>query len=237
MFRRVNTPAFWGVTYILAVPLFASLFWFNSSSFIFSNIHSSAEIIQLRGQVSRIILDLARPSHSMICPRCGSNIDLFTIERIEPHRISGHFTVRDTYKNPISGKESDTWKFGAYYIIHFHQNDEGFNALFMISDDHNHNMEWQAGSFGETSRQIVRNSNDAHAIKRLLDSSNSVFETTRPSYSNFLYLSIVTITTLGYGDIVPISSAGRVLIAIESLTGIVLMGFFLNAVGRKIRNN
>ena len=44
-----------------------------------------------------------------------------------------------------------------------------------------------------------------------------------------LYLSVVTITTLGYGDIVPITPLARFFTGIEALGGIVLIGLFLNS--------
>jgi hypothetical protein len=48
------------------------------------------------------------------------------------------------------------------------------------------------------------------------------------SFSQMLYLSAVTITKLGYGDIVPISNISRMILSLESLLGIVLIGLFLN---------
>jgi hypothetical protein len=45
-----------------------------------------------------------------------------------------------------------------------------------------------------------------------------------------LYLSTITITTTGYGDIVPITNLARVLVAIEAMSGVVVAGLFLNAI-------
>jgi hypothetical protein len=44
-----------------------------------------------------------------------------------------------------------------------------------------------------------------------------------------LYLSAITITTVGYGDILPISPLARVLVASEAVLGVVVIGLFLNA--------
>jgi hypothetical protein len=44
-----------------------------------------------------------------------------------------------------------------------------------------------------------------------------------------LYLSAVTITTVGYGDIVPLTDAARAAVASEAIIGIMLIGLFLNA--------
>lgn len=50
-------------------------------------------------------------------------------------------------------------------------------------------------------------------------------------YGSWLYYSIVTITTLGFGDYTPAHGAAQCVTAIEVLCGLVLLGFFLNAVG------
>jgi hypothetical protein len=47
------------------------------------------------------------------------------------------------------------------------------------------------------------------------------------------YLSAVTITTLGFGDVVPVSDGARLLVASEAVVGVVLAGLFLNAVARR----
>jgi hypothetical protein len=49
------------------------------------------------------------------------------------------------------------------------------------------------------------------------------------SFSRMLYFSAITITTVGYGDILPITPLARALVASEAVIGIVLIGLFLNA--------
>lgn len=53
------------------------------------------------------------------------------------------------------------------------------------------------------------------------------------SFWRMLYLSVVTITTLGYGDIVPISDVNRFLVGFESFLGLMIMGLFLNSLARE----
>lgn len=45
-----------------------------------------------------------------------------------------------------------------------------------------------------------------------------------------MYFSVVTITTLGYGEITPANDLARVITALEALSGIFIIGLFLNAV-------
>lgn len=49
----------------------------------------------------------------------------------------------------------------------------------------------------------------------------------KDNFVRMLYLSAVTITTLGYGDIVPLSTKARFLVAFESVLGLVFIGLFL----------
>jgi hypothetical protein len=50
------------------------------------------------------------------------------------------------------------------------------------------------------------------------------------AYLRMLYFSAIVITTVGFGDIVPISNTSRAAVAAEAVLGIVLAGLFLNAV-------
>ena len=53
-------------------------------------------------------------------------------------------------------------------------------------------------------------------------------------YFRITYVSAVVITTLGLGDIVPISPTARTLVAAEAVIGILLAGLFLNALANQV---
>lgn len=42
-----------------------------------------------------------------------------------------------------------------------------------------------------------------------------------------IYFSVVTITTLGYGDMLPCTNWGKMVVSLEAITGVILLGFFL----------
>lgn len=50
-------------------------------------------------------------------------------------------------------------------------------------------------------------------------------------YGDWIYYSIVTLTTLGFGDYTPCAAGSQVITAIEVMCGLITIGFFLNAVG------
>lgn len=76
-----------------------------------------------------------------------------------------------------------------------------------------------------------------HALKRYEKIATGIQQESSWSvFSRMTYFSAVTITTLGYGDITPISDTARWLVTLESILGIVIIGLFLNSVAKNIRN-
>lgn len=61
-----------------------------------------------------------------------------------------------------------------------------------------------------------------------------------PSYASdhflrMVYLSAVTVTTLGFGDITPVSESARALVGAEAVLGVVVIGLFLSALALGVR--
>ena len=54
------------------------------------------------------------------------------------------------------------------------------------------------------------------------------------SFLSALYFSIVTFTTLGYGDIRPVAPFGQLLVIIEVLIGYICLGIFVFLLSRKV---
>jgi hypothetical protein len=55
------------------------------------------------------------------------------------------------------------------------------------------------------------------------------------NFERLLYLSAMTATTVGYGDIVPVTRTARLLVASEAVVEIILIGLFLNSLAVKAR--
>ena len=57
---------------------------------------------------------------------------------------------------------------------------------------------------------------------------NNFFYYIKFNFPRMFYLSMVTITTLGFGDIVPLTNTTRMLIGLESTIGVIILGWFAN---------
>jgi hypothetical protein len=52
---------------------------------------------------------------------------------------------------------------------------------------------------------------------------------------NYFYFSVVSFTTVGFGDITPINGPEKLLVAFEILSGYVMLGMLINLIQRKLR--
>lgn len=52
-------------------------------------------------------------------------------------------------------------------------------------------------------------------------------------FGDALYFSVVTITTLGFGDIFPLGCLAKIFVCLEVLLGVFMVGFYLNEVSRE----
>lgn len=68
------------------------------------------------------------------------------------------------------------------------------------------------------------------AVYTLIYSSTHCHLGIKSGFVNSFYLSIVTITTLGFGDITPSTDIGKIIVSTQALLGILLFGLFLNAI-------
>jgi Ion channel len=53
------------------------------------------------------------------------------------------------------------------------------------------------------------------------------------SWLRMLYFSAIVATTVGFGDIVPLTTEARILTALEAVLGVLFAGLFLNSIVRR----
>jgi len=100
----------------------------------------------------------------------------------------------------------------------------------------------ESGFYAYTTENQISNGGSLKVNRYLYNDLNAFIHNLNgnPSYSQFvrmLYFSVVTITTLGFGDIVPVSTNARLLVSLESILGIILIGLFLNSLSNRLFTN
>ena len=86
------------------------------------------------------------------------------------------------------------------------------------------------GKPNEVSFSLVVSPSLYNNIVEYTNALNGKGEGLEGKLARMFYLSAVTITTTGYGDIVPITTRSRIAVALESILGIFLIGLFINAI-------
>jgi hypothetical protein len=74
--------------------------------------------------------------------------------------------------------------------------------------------------------------NEAEVFKHFIDEYNGLSSGIGEDRSRMLYLSVVVVTTLGLGDIVPLSDEARAFVGGEAIAGIILVGLFFWSIAR-----
>lgn len=65
-------------------------------------------------------------------------------------------------------------------------------------------------------------------------SSGYLSSDNKGNFNRMFYLSAITIATVGFGDIVPVSNRARLSVALEAILGIIMIGLFLNSLSNRI---
>jgi hypothetical protein len=68
------------------------------------------------------------------------------------------------------------------------------------------------------------------ALEAYIEAMQGFPDSMSGNFWRMLYYSVTTMTTLGYGDICPITPAARFLSGFQSILGIVLVGLFINSI-------
>lgn len=86
--------------------------------------------------------------------------------------------------------------------------------------------------FSDGNMYVLIDRNLQHKINSLVYGLNGM--SFSKDFWNMFYLSAITITTLGFGDFVPITKTARLWVSSEAILGVILIGLFLNSLSKNI---
>jgi Ion channel/Short C-terminal domain len=79
--------------------------------------------------------------------------------------------------------------------------------------------------------------NQLYSIQDLVYAAQGLVGGLPDQFSRMFYFNAVSATTLGFGDIVPVTTESRLLVTSEALLGVVIVGLFLNSLARRSSGN
>jgi Ion channel len=256
----------WAAVYLLMIPLFAfGYFVLPARSFVDSNIKVEASIERdatrlannLRGVINEGVGKVewtAESTRVRLGPRKITNVG---IRRLDDGRIV--LQLAGDFENSGGGGTLVEGNFIVYARLDLEQHvlvvtpaghtTYGFSVTLSNFDGEGPvrspiqpPLSLLLPGLGESSRTtsnsgtLVLSSPVAQELLRFANALQGDPSFASGLYGRMLYLSATTITTLGPGDITPVSGLARWLVGLEAVLGVVVIGLFLNALARRIRD-
>lgn len=154
--------------------------------------------------------------------------------------------LRGARLRAVSGFESASWygvdirdiNFAGAYRLRRHIVDENYLREFREGSLLHHALYWLWWASSDCGRSLGRWMANillvAVAFAGLFSLVGVQTGSHEPSALTFLYYSIVTLTSLGYGDIVPSSSLGQLLVVVEVCLGYMMLGGLISILANKM---
>ncbi|MDR1725861.1 MAG: potassium channel family protein [Bacteroidales bacterium] len=223
------------ILYICGIIIFSYLYYrtynSNNNSFVFAKDIYQTKLEDKKQQDSIKIYTLEKISmlYDSIDYKISENKITFEMPDLFFARTQGYKVFR--YRNDI----------GQFIDFEIHNIAPPHNIAFCDSPNVlNRDVEYKIFSYPYDSSVVIKNmiAIDKKKIDAEIDSLNSkqMNNIVEWHYFDFLYFSIITQTTIGYGDILPNTTYIRFLVSIQALLGIFCTVFFVIGAFEKWKN-
>lgn len=256
--RIAHSPGLTAILYFVAIPVFGFIYALMPNDFYQAN--ATAEVrardlkTEIEGQLLEIVSSVYRPSEHVADLHVASlRADQAEISFETPFRRSGarsRLTYRPVWTLELPAlEEAEEGPFRVYCRIERmpfsmslalkHHNDGGteyrWGALgaARISPDPDSTRAMGSRPFSTIEGVVTLPDTLYSNIERYYSTAQGSPERLAGKLMRFTYLSAMTITTLGFGDIVPVSDRARFAVGCEAIYGVVMVGLFLNAVATR----
>lgn len=248
-------PIVYGLLYLGLIPVFALIysllpyhFYHSTAKYEYSILNPQADTILKELEV-HIKNNYKKTKHI----QSDKILDIESLSLSSLKCENSKFYAKCCYSQQFKLKKSDTT-----YIQQYGCNDISFDErsflrlhdsisnnlkVYKMVFNDNANLKQNKMYFEDKFDEIFKNNKlyipslviDSSLDKKLKEFALTIYGFPNSFCDNYLrmfYFSSVTLTTLGFGDIVPISNQARSLISLEAILGIVIIGLFLNALSK-----
>lgn len=225
-FLQLRRPAVWAILYFVQIIVFSLLYSFNAQSFYHST--SLVEPSFSRDQEDLVRI-LEREVYSRMVGPDGWEVPQVYVSIEYESQNDQKIRVWGLFGQPLAQGRISLYSRWAgieeiYIGVRLDPNisDEGKAMVTTsIQDWRSFDLDGDDGPI-----KLYAGWRDAHLGRPARENGR---------FSRMLYLSVVTTTTLGYGDIVPTTSWMRLAIALQTILGVVLSALFINAIIQRER--
>ncbi|MDF9390552.1 two pore domain potassium channel family protein [Vibrio sp. 1151_11] len=249
--ETTNNKWFWGIAYLSLIPIFSVIYFLlpNGSFYHASSMHENNfyehKLLLTKEFHENLINSLNQSNGSTIIENDGwasdvAKLGLFQLEVSDAFEATIQFQMLSekaidgtklydlrfvSVKFPVGGGSVGEMAVRPLTVEGYEGHPIPINKLFPQTDD----LLLFAFNQSDNRPHIGLKSEFIGSLFVLCGAQNGFPNELPGQFSRMLYLSIVTITTLGYGDIVPLTGTARFWVGLQSILGILVIGLFLNA--------
>ncbi len=244
--RRFDRPIVWGLLYLLMIPAFALVYGLAAGSFYQTSATHEPSYLDNEFKVEEAVAQGASRNVSSQalhnkCRTCvllktadGLNVtangtDLLVTIGFPTETNTGDVTVQVDIPEDSLPSPYDTA--GGFVYLPYSTIStantiagEGSSASLQLFEQYTNT---------KINPDMPIASAEMASIQQLADAAQGTVGGLPDQFLRMLYFSAVSATTLGFGDIVPVTAVSRSLVTFEAVLGVVFIGLFLNALARR----
>jgi hypothetical protein len=248
-FWRWRPPFRYGLYYVATIVVFATIYWCLPGQFYHSSVRYEAPLKEDAAAITKELTAAMAESYKRLSPNSSAiagsdwiaSLNDFSLRNLscEMRRFSFVFVL------PVRRTKTTETKRGGDFSFVPTLEFSAPSSGTPLADAHEsivRSAAFKSDMFDEPEimKLIVDLKIDRVTVHRMMayaDAMEGFPGRASGSFWRMFYLSTVTITTLGFGDIVPITTMARFLVASEAIAGTIIIGLYLWALTQHLDKN
>lgn len=250
--RFLRSPAIFAACYLFCIPIFAILYCTIASDGFYAP-YAAREPARYADE-SEIVSGLAESLCKPFDKKFSFGDCEFELVSIDDKEIDGMLMFWKGFFGPVEAVNlkllsrhslhMSVWGKGRHTIL-FNDGTGCIEAKFVNESKVGNEVEsvltksseipcaWEYSQNGSVTLKI--DTSVAEKIDRFNDGIAGNASSIGSEFPRMLYFSTITIATIGYGDIIPITPWARALVALEAILGLTFAGLFLSSLYDRIK--
>jgi hypothetical protein len=234
--RWFERPIVWGLTYLALIPLFAVFYYYTADGFYQTSAMHETSALDSEFYVEEDVAWGAERAVEHECGSCSRPIDGLDITASATDLLvtlgfpteSGGGDVSVQIDIPEQTLPATLDRVGGFvqvpYSLLSNPNADALSPGLQAFEQYTNS---------KNNPKLPLRSVDMNDLQQLSDAAQGLVSGLPDQLWRMIYFSAVTETTLGFGDIAPVITFTRILVASQAVFGVVFIGLFLNSLARR----